>query len=135
MRNQNRLAGRVLVDQIDGAMGYALRKRLTEQFGTSTTPRYGLAVTIDVASEGLAISEQADITRYNLTGTAAYVLRDLGSQAVPLRGDVRAFAAYSATSSPFAAQVAEEDARARLATTLADRIVTRLFASAGSLAP
>jgi len=111
-------------------MGFEMRKRLTERLGNSTAPRFGLAVSIEVASEGLAISEQNDITRYNLTGEAKFALRTLSNSQSAQRGTVRAFAAYSATNSPFAAQVAEDDARARLADTLADRIVTRLIASA-----
>lgn len=122
--------GKIVVDQIKGAMGFEMRKRLTERLGNSTAPRFGLAVSIEVASEGLAISEQNDITRYNLTGEADFALRSITTNDSLQRGTVRAFAAYSATNSPFAAQVAEDDARARLATTLADRIVTRLIASA-----
>ena len=44
---------------------------------------------------------------------------------------VSAFAAYSATASAFATSVAERDAKVRLAHALADRIATRLSATAG----
>jgi LPS-assembly lipoprotein len=126
----NALEGQISVAQIDGRMGFALRKRLTDRLGAATDPAYSLKITLDVDSVGLSISEQNDITRYNLTGRANYVLRR-GNSLVD-SATVRAFAAYSATNSPFATDAALIDARDRLATSLADRIVTRILAGASN---
>ena len=122
------LRGRIAVAPIDGLMGFEMRRRLTERLGATDSAAFRLAVTLDVASQGLAISEQNDISRYNLTGTASYTLTSTAGTILQ-SARVRAFSAYSATNSPFATQVAEEDARARLATSLADRIVTRILAA------
>ena len=131
----SRMTGQVSVDEIDGLMGFALRKRLTERLGTVTDPQYALSVTLDVSAEGLAISQDNEITRYNLTGTATYQLRDITVSTALATGTVRAFAAHSATASPVATRIAERDARARLATSLADQIASRLAVAAAGLAP
>lgn len=126
------LNGRIAVAQIDGKMGFAARKRLTERLGPASAASHLLTVTLDVTSDGLGISQTNQITRYNLTGEASYEVRHMGSNTRVETGDARAFAAYSASASPFATRVAEEDARARLAVTLADQIVTRLAATSAT---
>ena len=121
--------GQIDVAEIAGPMGFEMRRRLTERLGAATRAGYRLDATINTTSEGLAVTPTAEITRYNLTGTAAYVLRNSDGNAV-LTGDVRAFSAYSATDAPYATRIAERDARIRLATSLADQIATRISASA-----
>lgn len=130
-----RLIGRVAVDDIDGLMGFEMRKRLNERLGTAAAPLYALNVALTVDDEGLAISQNNEITRYNLSGEASYALRALKTGREVHRGTVRAFAAHSATASPFATRVARRDARARLATSLADQITSRLAVAATDLAP
>ncbi len=123
------LSGRVAVSLIDGEMGFAARKRLTERIGATTAATHRLDVTLSVESDGLAISQTNQITRYNLTGTADFKVVGLQTGATVESGTSRAFAAYSAAASPFATRVAEEDARARLAVSLADQIVIRIAAT------
>ena len=126
------LTGRIDVDQIDGKMGFAARKRLTERLGPATAATHLLSIRLDVTTDALAISQTNQISRYNLTGVARYAVRHLGSDTTVETGSARAFAAYSASASPFATRVAEEDARERLAITLADQIVTRIAATSES---
>lgn len=129
------LSGRIAVDEIAGKMGFTARKRLTERLGSAPDAGHRLAVAIDVQSDGLAISQTNQITRYNLTGTAAYRIISLSSGGTVEDGTARAFAAYSATASPFATRLAEEDARARLAISLADQIATQVAATASRWLP
>lgn len=126
------LTGRISVDQIDGKMGFAARKRLTERLGPADAPSHRLTIALDLTTDALAISQTNQISRYNLTGVARYRIRHLGSGSTVETGSARAFAAYSASASPFATRVAEEDARERLAVTLADQIVTRIAATSRS---
>jgi len=99
--------------------------------------RWGLrcdgALPIGLDRQGLGISSENEITRYTLTGTARYTLSPVGGGAAQT-ASLRAFAAYSATASPYATRIADRDARARLAVSLADQIAARLEASAGEWA-
>lgn len=122
--------GRIAVALIDGEMGFEARTRLTERLGQAQRASHRLVVTLSVDSAGLAISQTNQITRYNLSGLASYRLIALAAETAVDTGTVRAFAAYSADDSAFATQVAERDARRRLAISLADQIATRLAATA-----
>jgi len=120
--------GRIAVTEIDGLMGFELRERLIERFGAASAASHRLDVAIEVESNGLAITTDAEITRYNLTGQAAFSLVKLAEGQVVLKDNIRAFAAYSATASVVATRSAERDARIRLATALADQITLRIAA-------
>ncbi len=122
--------GQIDVAQIDGLMGYKLRERLSGRLGPPNDATHQLSVQIKTASRELAINQENEITRYSLTGTAQFQLRQLASSNTVLTGNVRAFAAYSATASAYATSVAERDARERLANALAEQIATRITASA-----
>ena len=131
----SRMNGQINVADIDGKMGFAARKRLTARLGDANVVTHRLDVAIDVESDGLAISQTNQITRYNLTGVATYKVVNLAANTTVETGTARAFAAYSATASPLATRVAEEDARERLAISLADQIATRIAATADRWLP
>lgn len=122
--------GRISVSRISGLLGFTLRTRLTARLGPADAASHQLKVTVDISRRGLAVSRENEITRYNLTGTAKYTLTPIGETGKTARGSVRAFAAYSATASPFATRSAEQDARERLALALADQIASRLAVTA-----
>lgn len=122
--------GRIDIAQIGGLMGYNLRQRLSARLGAASAPSHLLTVQINTSSQELAINPQNEITRYSLTGNAVFDLRQKAGNVSVLRGDVRAFSAYSATASAYATSVAERDARERLANSLAEQIATRIVASA-----
>lgn len=122
--------GRIQVAHIGGLIGFKLRRRLTSRLGVSDRPSHRLHVKVKTTSQALAINPQSEITRYSLTGIATYNLTSIAESTGALKGNVRAFAAYSATASAYATSVAESDARERLANTLAEQIATRLSASA-----
>jgi len=124
------LRGAVLVDPPADGDAFALVRRLEGRLGRPQAPRLALAVEAGFESEGLAITRQSQITRYNLVGEARYTLTELGTGALRDSGTVRSFTSYSATGSTVATLAAERDARERLMVILADRIVARLLAAA-----
>ena len=71
-------------------------------------------------------------TRYSLSGTADFALKDQAGR-VLAQGRVSSFTSYSTTGTTIATLSAEGDARQRLATMLADQVVTRLLAASASL--
>jgi LPS-assembly lipoprotein len=127
------LLGGVAPDSPQTRDDFALVRRLSERLGPAQAPRYRLAYEITTDELGQAITPDDATTRYSLRGSARYRLHDTVTNAVLLTGEVRSFTSYSATGTPVATQAAEEDAHRRLMRILADQIVTRLLAQAGSL--
>jgi LPS-assembly lipoprotein len=125
----NALQNNLLVDEPDTRQGYFLTRQIEDRLGRATNPAYGLAVTLDTSEEALAIDGDGDIARYNILGTANYVLRDLGTGAIVSSGKVSAFTGYSTTGTTVASLSVLRDARQRLMTQLADQIVTHLYAN------
>lgn len=127
------LLGRIAPDAPENRDDFALVRRLAERFGPAEAARYRLAYAVQTEAIGQAITPDNATTRYALTGTAGYTLHDAGTDAVLLTGQVTSFTSWSATGSTVSTLAAEEDAHRRLMRMLADQIVTRLLASAGSL--
>lgn len=117
---------------VPSPFGFALNQRLTERLGAATAARYVLEVETRIDVEERAIQEDNTISRFNLDAVADYTVTPLAGDKPVASGSVRSVTGYSATGSPFATRSAEADARERLAKTLADQIVTRLSATAGS---
>ncbi len=112
---------------------FMLAQRLTERLGPPASPRYRLEYNIRTDVLGQAITTDNATTRYSLSGNVDYTLRDIGTNAVLLTGRAASFTSWSASGSAVATQTADEDARKRLIVILADQIITRLLAQAGSL--
>jgi len=127
------LLGGVSPDSPQTRDDFALVRRLSERLGPAQAARYRLAYKIQTDVLDQAITPDNATTRYSLTGLADYTLHDAGSDAVLLTGRVTSFTSWSATGSIVATQSAERDAHERLMRMLADQIVTRLLAQAGSL--
>ena len=76
----------IYVDPIpDNKLGYELRNELIDLFDASGDPSknvYRLRVTINTKSEGVAIQNDAAITRYNDTLTVTYSLTDANHQVI-----------------------------------------------------
>ena len=132
------MAGRVEVSVIEGAPGFALREQLTGRLGPATAATHRLDVALALEETGVALTETNVTTRFNVVGTAEYVLVPLAGGPPVARGSVRAITGYSApeseTASAFAARAAGKDAERRLAVDLADRILQRLALGAGDWA-
>jgi LPS-assembly lipoprotein len=122
--------GQFSVDVIDGEPGFVLREKLTGRLGPPVDPAYRLSIDLEIEQVGVALTQQNVTTRYNVIGTAVFVVTPVGGGAPVLAEEVRAITGYSAPESSaisaFAALAAERDAGRRLAAELADRILLRL---------
>jgi LPS-assembly lipoprotein len=127
------LQGNIAVDEPVSRAGYLLTRALEDRLGRPSAARYGLAYSIALENQAVAISASNVTTRFNLLGRVTYALRDLGSNEVRTSGKLDSFTSYSASGTPVATQAAERAAKERLMTILADQLTTRLIAEAGSL--
>jgi LPS-assembly lipoprotein len=125
------LQGTVIADAPSDKRAFDLVERIEERLGPSDAPRFKLSYEITATPVGVAITTSNAVTRYNLTGSVAYTLRDAATDAVLTSGRVENFTSYSATGSTVAGLAAEEDASLRLIRILADQIVTQLLATSG----
>ena len=114
-------------------VGFRLRQRMFDRLGRPETPTHHLSVDIEIARAPVAVTETQETTRYNLPGTAAFRLVALATETVVLTDEVSTFTSFSATGTALSTLAAERDARERLATLLADLIVTRLMIAAPDL--
>jgi LPS-assembly lipoprotein len=123
------LRGRIAVDPVPGAAGFAFRERLVERLGVVEAPTHRLSVDLDMREEGAAISRDAITTRFIVIGTAAFRLVPVGDTEPLVVESVSVQSGYSApdgdTASAFAARAAALAAQERVARTLADRIALR----------
>lgn len=123
------LQGRVLVDAPTDRDSFLLVRRIEDRLGRSVDPAYGLDVVMTLTEESRAIDADGNIRRFNIVGQADYELRDFATGGVVASGRTESFTGYSATATTVATLAAERDAHARLATILADQIVTDLLAA------
>jgi len=124
------LTGSIAIAPMEGAFGFAMRERLETRLRPVTDLRYVLQIRTSIAVEERAISTDNSITRFTLDAQSAFDITPVGATEPVFADTARAFTAYSAVASPFATRVAEEDARNRLAQSLADQIVLRLATTA-----
>ncbi|UWQ22130.1 LPS assembly lipoprotein LptE [Jannaschia sp. W003] len=118
--------GEVRAQAPDTEEEFAFNGRIEQRLGRPASPRYDLAYVLVTEETGLAIDGSNNITRYSVEGTLGWTLAEEG--ATVLRGEERAFTAYSATGSTISTLESERDARRRLMVILADRVVARLLA-------
>lgn len=112
---------------------FDLVERLEERLGPPDVPLYALTYKIALKTEGLGISTDNAITRYNLLGTVDWQLARADGVKVT-SGRAKSFASYSATGSTVAGLAAEEDAANRLMRILADQIVAQITATSAQWA-
>ena len=117
----------------DTDLAFAFVRELEERLGRPSETRYDLDYVIATSEEGLAIDGSNNITRFSVAGTIDWTLAPWRSETVLLRGQETAFVSYAATGSTISTLESERDAQRRLATILADRVVTRLLADAATL--
>ena len=134
------LRGQIVADPPDDDAGYILVRRLEERLGTGANAPYRLAADIALDQDALAISNDQEITRYQLRGQLTYALTHIASGDAVAGGTLSHFTAYSApvfsdarssiAGNTVSVLTAERDARDRLMTILADNLVSRLLATA-----
>ncbi|MCJ8140624.1 LPS assembly lipoprotein LptE [Falsirhodobacter halotolerans] len=126
------LQGAFRLDDPTDKNGFDFVERMEERLGKSGAERYELTYAIATKVSGVGQRRDNTITRYNIVGTIDWGVVDIASGRRLTGGTATNFTAYSATGSTVAGLAAEEDANYRLMRILADQIVTRLTATAGS---
>jgi LPS-assembly lipoprotein len=119
----------IFVGEIDGRTGRTLRNQLMDAFTPGGTPKsaaYRLEIVLEGQKEGLAIQDNADITRYNYTLSAKYKLIDAANSQVMNTGVSRAIAGYNVVNEQFSTQIAQRDAEERAAREIGEDIRLRL---------
>jgi len=109
-------------------LGYELRNTLIDLFdssGRASENFYRLRVTMSQKSQGVAVQNDAAITRYNDTLTVRYELTDAKGTLIT-QGTETGLSAYNVVASPYATLAAQQDSDARSAEDIAYRIRTDL---------
>lgn len=117
------LMASIYVDPIPDRTGYELRNSLMDLFdsGSSGSKKYRLKVQLSDQRKGIALQNDATITRYNYLLDADYQLFDSTGKLVT-SGHQSTLTAYNVVSSPYATLAAQQDARKRAAQDLSQRI-------------
>ena len=106
-------------------------KRFEERLGQASGAAYTMDFQIATKSIGLAITQGQEITRFNLTGTLTFQVKDAATGIVLTDGQVENFTSYSATGTTVASLTSERAAAERLIAILTDQAITRLTATSG----
>lgn len=129
------LRGRIQLPVFDTRLGFDMFERLEQRLGPTNNPLFSLHLETTVNEQGLAISQDNAITRYNLRAESSYGLIRMSDNTQVFAAIARAFTAYSATASVYATRVAARDAERRIAISLADQIATRIAVAAADFMP
>ena len=114
----------IYVEPIAESTGYEMRNELIDLLGSngdSAGKAYRLTVTLADTSQGVALQNDATITRYNDTLTASYVLTDSKGQELT-RGSLAGLSSYNVATSPYATLSARQDSDKRAAEDIAQRL-------------
>ena len=114
----------IYVEPIAESSGYELRNSLIDLLGSNgetAGKAYRLVITLADTSQGVALQNDATITRYNDTLNATYVLTDAKGQELT-RGTLTGLSSYNVANSPFATLAARQDSDKRAALDIAQRL-------------
>ena len=114
----------VFVEPIAERDGYELRNTLIDALhsdGDKAGKLYSLKVTLNENSQGIALQNDATITRYNSRLEARYTLSDMRGNLLT-SGMQTELSAYNVVQSPYATLTAQQDASKRAAQDVAERI-------------
>jgi LPS-assembly lipoprotein len=114
----------IFVDPIAERDGFEMRNTLIDSLqsdGEEHGKAYRLKVVLSESPQGIALQNDATITRYNNPITARYTLTDLQGK-VLLSGSETEMSAYNVVQSPYATLVASQDSSKRAAQDIAERI-------------
>ncbi|MEE9427030.1 MAG: LPS assembly lipoprotein LptE [Paracoccaceae bacterium] len=134
------LQAQVAMDAPDNRNEFDLVRQLEQRLGHTLNPTYRLSYQIGTTQNGVGVTPEQEIIRFNVVGEVTYTLTKIASGVVLTNGSVDTFTGFSAgavdvTASPpstnatIATLSAQRDANARLMVALADQIVTQLLAS------
>lgn len=125
----SRLQNHVQVSEPADRAGFLLVRRIEERLGRADDPAYSLSLNLRTRTAGLGIDPAGTTNRYNLIGTASYVLTDNAGGGQVSSGTVNSFTGYFAAGTTVETLAAERDARERLMVILGDQIVARLLSA------
>ena len=114
----------IYVEPMPERDGYELRNTLIDLLGSNgltTGKRYRLAINLRQTSRGVALQNDAAITRYNDTLDAEYTLTDMVGGTVT-SGSHTSLSAYNVAISPYATLAAQRDSSRRAAMAIAEHI-------------
>ena len=114
----------VYVEPIAERDGFELRTSLIDALqsdGVEQGKAYHLKITLNESAQGIALQNDATITRYNNTLTAHYTLYDAQDK-VLTNGTETQMSAWNVVQSPYATEVAALDSSKRAAQDIAERI-------------
>ena len=123
------LIGKVDLAAPSDRNSYDLTNALEDRLGAPGAGAYLLTTTVEVSEEVVGITRQQEVQRYNLRGTARYVLTNPATGETLLEGSVADATAYFTTDTAVSTRAAQLDANKRLMTLLAEDIFARLVAS------
>ena len=130
-----RLMGRIWPAVPQDQSGFGFVKQLEARLGRVEARDFDLTYDIVTSSDGVGITPEGAITRYNLTGTVTWMLTRHADGVRMAGGQVSNFTSYSATGSTVAGLAARQDAGRRLMVVLADQVVARMLAASVRFAP
>ena len=121
------LRGKVQIAAPDTRLGYDLVAALEDRLGrTQSVPDMVLSYDITTKESSGGITSDQAITRYTLSGSVSYEVRDVPGVVVRAHGVVSGFTGYNSGGGRLSTLSAERDAGTRLMVQLAQQIEDRL---------
>lgn len=121
----------VKVEKIDfGRHGQELQTELEKIFNPRdipAAPKYSLSIKLTSSKGGQAIQQNREVTRYDMSVTANFVLKEIGAKEIE-KGTSRMVSSYDVVDSDFATYAAEEDALTRIMEEMARDISFKIAA-------
>ena len=111
-------------DRVNRALRIALEDQL--RANTLVAPQYALALSSVLSEADVAIEQDTEVTRTNLTLRTSFVLRDMETNASLYDAKAFAIVAYNRVPSEFANIIAERDAQERVASKVEEEIRRKL---------
>lgn len=114
----------IYVEPVQDRNGYELRNTLINVLasdGESRGKAYRLKLNLEETNQGVALENNATITRYNDTLTVTYTLTDAKGNVIT-HGTESNLASYNVVTSPYSTLSAQQDSDKRAAEEIAERI-------------
>lgn len=119
-------------------IGYLVNDAVTEALhrpGTTAPIKHVLKIVLADERRGLAIQDDASITRYNYRLSADWSLMAVGSETVLASGRAETTASYNVVDQQYATLVARRDAEERAAREVAEQIKVRVAVALSTPTP
>lgn len=119
-------------------IGYLVSNALDEALhkpGLKAEARYVLKIALADERRGLAIQDDASITRYNYRLSADWLLVAIGADTATARGRAQTTASYNVVDSEYATLIARKDAEERAAREIAEQIKLKIAVALSNPAP